>query len=146
LIGDQLQVFHTSSTRPPCHFWPKDGKRSRPTHFGCWIWTAWLGQLATDSTTSYGLCLGSSLYGWKGNFIELTIERVSCQNHMWGYENLRNKWTSRIYQCVVSPSFGPSARVSCRSPWGRDLRVGARPSPGPGRAPTLQYTPHSRHK
>jgi hypothetical protein len=35
--------------------------------------------------------------------------------------NHRNKWTSRICQSAASPSFGPSAHVSCRSPWGRDL-------------------------
>ena len=40
LIGDQVQVFLTSSTRPPRHFGPKDGKRSSPTRFGGWIRTA----------------------------------------------------------------------------------------------------------
>jgi hypothetical protein len=34
LVGSQVQVFPTSSTSPPRHFWPKDRKRSRPTRFG----------------------------------------------------------------------------------------------------------------
>jgi hypothetical protein len=121
LIGDEVQVFPMSSTRHPCHFWPRDGKRSRPTRFGCWIRTAWLDQLATVATTSYGLGLGRSLYGWKGNFIELSMEQVLCQNHIWGDGNRPNKWTSWICQGAAPPTFGPSARVSCRSPCGRDL-------------------------
>jgi hypothetical protein len=76
----QVQVFHTSSTRPPRHFWPKDGKRSRPTHFGRWFRTARLGKVATDATSSYGLRLGRSLYGWKDNLIELPMAPVSCEN------------------------------------------------------------------
>jgi hypothetical protein len=64
LIGDQVQVFPTSSTRHPCHFWPKYRKRSRPTSFGRWIQTAWLVQLATVATNSYGLHLGRSSYDW----------------------------------------------------------------------------------
>jgi hypothetical protein len=116
LIGDQVQVFHTSSTRPPRHFWPKDRKRSRPTRFGRWIRTARLGKVATDATTSYEIRLGRSLYGWKDNLIELPMASVSCQNNIWVDRNRRKKWTSRIYQGVASPSFGPLARVSCWSP------------------------------
>jgi hypothetical protein len=33
-IRDQVQVFHTFSTRPPRHFWAKDRKRSNPIGFG----------------------------------------------------------------------------------------------------------------
>ena len=34
LIGDQIQVFPTSSTWTPRHFWSKERKRSNPTRFG----------------------------------------------------------------------------------------------------------------
>ena len=34
LIGGQVQVFPTSSTRTPRHFWPKERKRLNPTRFG----------------------------------------------------------------------------------------------------------------
>jgi hypothetical protein len=33
LIGDQVQLFPTPSTRPPRHFWPKERMRSNPTRF-----------------------------------------------------------------------------------------------------------------
>jgi len=36
LIGDQVQVFLTSSA-PPCHFWPKERKSRNPTPFASWI-------------------------------------------------------------------------------------------------------------
>jgi hypothetical protein len=121
LIGDQVQVFHTSSTRPPRHFWPKDGKRSRPTRFGCCIRTAWLGKVATDAATSYGLRLGRSLYCWKDNLIVFPMAPVSCQSNIWVDRNCWKKWTSRTCQGVASPPFGPLARASCRGPWGHVL-------------------------
>ena len=34
LIGDQIQVFLTSSARPPRHFGSKDRKSPSPTRFG----------------------------------------------------------------------------------------------------------------
>ena len=34
LIGGQVQVFPTSSTRTPRRFWSKERKRSNPTRFG----------------------------------------------------------------------------------------------------------------
>jgi hypothetical protein len=121
LIGDQVQVFPTSPTRPPRLLWPKDGKRSRGTRFGRWFRTAWLGQLATDATTSYGVRLGRSLYGWKGNFIEIPMALVSYPNSIWVDGNHWNKWTSKICEGAASPPFGSLARVSCRSPWGHVL-------------------------
>jgi hypothetical protein len=121
LIGDQVQVFPTSSTRPPRHLWRKDGKRSRGTRFGRWFRTAWLSQLATDATNSYGVRLGRSLYGWNGIFIEIPMALVSYPNSIWVDGNHWNKWTSRICQGAPSPPFGPLARVSCRSPWGHVL-------------------------
>jgi hypothetical protein len=117
-IGDQVQVFPMSSAKHPRHFWPIDRKISRPTRFGRWIQTSWLGPLALVTTSSYELRLGHSLYGWKENFIALPMEQVSCQNHIWGDRNRQNKWTSRIYQHAASPSFEPTTHVSCRSPWG----------------------------
>jgi hypothetical protein len=39
LIGDQIQVFLMSSTRPPRHFGSKDRKSPSPTCFGSWIRT-----------------------------------------------------------------------------------------------------------
>ena len=65
LIGDQVQVFLTSSTRPPRHFGPKDGKRSSPTRFGGWIRTAEKHRLVMDATVAYGLGLGHSSTSWK---------------------------------------------------------------------------------
>jgi hypothetical protein len=121
LIGDQVQVFPTSSTRPPRHLLPKDGKRSRGTRVGRWFRTAWLGQLATDATTSYGVHLRRSLYGWKENFVKIPMALVSYPNSIWVDGNHWNKWTSRICQGAASPPFGPLARVSWRSPWGHVL-------------------------
>jgi hypothetical protein len=53
LIGDQVQVFPTPSTRPSCHFWLKDGKKSRQTHFERWIRTATHHHLVTDATGAF---------------------------------------------------------------------------------------------
>jgi hypothetical protein len=69
-----------------------------------------------DATTSYELCLGRSLYGWKDNLIELSMALVSYQNNVWVDGNRQKKWTSRICQGVASPGFGPLARVSSWSP------------------------------
>ena len=65
LIGDQVQVFLTSSTRPPRHFGPKDRKRSSPTRFGGCIRTAEKHRLVMDVTVAYELGLGRSSTSWK---------------------------------------------------------------------------------
>ena len=54
-----------SSTRPPRHFGPKDGKRSSPTCFGGWIRTVEKHRLVMDATVAYGLGLGHSSTSWK---------------------------------------------------------------------------------
>lgn len=61
LIGDQIQVILTSSTRPSHHFWPKERKSPSQTRFWSWIRTAEHSQLATVTSTSYGLRLGCSI-------------------------------------------------------------------------------------
>ena len=73
-----VQVFPTSSTRPPRHFWPKDGKRSRPTRFGCWIRTTTQHQLLTDATDAYRVGLGRSSTSWNHVEVNFHMDPDSC--------------------------------------------------------------------
>jgi hypothetical protein len=65
----------------------------------------------TDAQITYEVGSWRSIYGWKHNFIELSMAPVSCQNSSWINGNHRNKLTSRICQCAMLPvwwALGPS--------------------------------------
>ena len=60
----------------------------------------------SDAQDAYRLRFGRSLYGWKGNFIELPMAPVSHKNSLGVNGNHRNKLTSRIYPGVASRLLG----------------------------------------
>jgi hypothetical protein len=79
LIGDQVQIFLMSSTKPPRHFWLKERKSPSPTRFGRWIRTAEQSQLPTVATTSYGLQLGRYRTFWKAYQVYFPTDLDSCR-------------------------------------------------------------------
>jgi hypothetical protein len=83
LIGDQIQVFQTSSTRPPRHFWAKERNSPSPTRFGSGIRTAKQSYLATATTASYGLRLVCSSTSWKAYKVYFPTDPASYPYQDW---------------------------------------------------------------
>ena len=112
LIGDQVQVFLTSSTRPPRHFGPKDGKRSSPTRFGGWIRTAEKHRLVMDATVAYGLGLDRSSTSWKAYQVYFPTDPTS-HPHLFGVDH-NHLFYADMFSAhdAASSYFGPMGRVS----------------------------------
>ena len=81
-----------------------------------------------NTTATYGVHFGRSLYGWKGNFKELPMALVSGPNSLGVDRNRWNKGTPRICHNAATPSFGLLACVSCWGPWWMWLGGYARPN------------------
>ena len=81
LIGDQIQVFPTSSTWTPRHFWSKERKRSNPTRFGAGFGL----QDSSNLWCSPRSHTGMNPLGWIPMF---RWEKVD--NSIWGW-----RWRSR---------------------------------------------------
>jgi hypothetical protein len=72
----------------------------------------------TDAQVAYRVGFGRSIYGWKHNFIDLSMAPVSCQNSSQVNGNRRNKLTSRICQsAALTVLLGPRPKLGAPHPW-----------------------------
>jgi hypothetical protein len=72
----------------------------------------------TEAQVTYGVGFGSSIYGWKQNFIKLPMAPVLCQNLFRVNRNRRNKLTSRICQsAALTVWLGLRPKLGAPHPW-----------------------------
>ena len=88
LIGDQIQVFPTSSTWTPRHFWSKERKIKSNT-FWDWIRTPRQLQLVMFTTVAYGLGLRRSSTSWNPYEVYFHMDLESSPYLFWGGRNDR---------------------------------------------------------
>jgi hypothetical protein len=131
-------VFPTSSTRHPLHFWPKDGKRSRPTRFECWIRTGptcnGRHDLIRTPFETFFICLERKFHR-SSNGTGLMLK-----SYLRRQESSKQVDVQNLSGCCVTV-FWSIGLCIMSEPMGARPRVGAGPPPGPGRAPSLSYTP-----
>ena len=127
LTGDQVQVFLTSSTRPPRHFGPKDGKRSSPTRFGGWIRTAEKASTCDGRHGRIRTRIGPFKY-----FVESLSSLLSNGSNLTSISVRSQPQSSILYRDVFCPRccvilFWPNGSCIKLSPLWMHPRVGARP-------------------
>ena len=116
LIGGQVQA----SPRPPpghhVHLWPKEGKRSNPTRFGIgfglqhWVKLSRPPRPHPDSVLGVQVLYGKlmkSVFQWIRPHVHIYFEVAGI---------VETSPRGHSVQIVVSPDFGPMARVSSGAP------------------------------
>ena len=114
LIGGQIQVFPTSSTRTPRHFWPKERKRLNPTRFGArfglqhWTNLRWPPRPHPDSVLDIQVLHGilmKSIFIWIQTHIYILPEEAAM---------IKLLLIGFSIKGAASPYFGPMGLVSSR--------------------------------
>jgi hypothetical protein len=126
--------------RPSRHLWPTDRTRSSSTRFGRQIQTAWLHQIATNATTSYELCLGRSIYGWKYFHKASNGTGLISKFFLSRRESSKQKDVPNQSWCSVTVFWAVGPCIVSK-PVGVCPRFGAWPLSRTSHAPHSSYTP-----